>query len=250
MTSTLGCDVAFYQDNDDTFQQINFIKMRDAGARFVIVRAGQNISRDPDWRYNWGEAAAAGLLRGAYWVHDYRKPILPQAQAFVDLLRSYPVEVPEWWDLEYVEKWGERPKRINLLPALHDALICLKESALKKPVLYTNLDMILNILSPVPEWLLEFDLAIALPNADKPLTGPWKDWRFWQYTWKGNGPMFGVESKSIDLDWFNGSYEDLLRYCGLAVEEPETVSLAEWATRADAWMRANGYKGPRPGGVV
>ena len=35
---------------------------------------------------------------------------------------------------------------------------------------------------------------------------PWEkgEWLFWQYTEAGDGELYGVESKGIDLNYFNG----------------------------------------------
>ena len=41
---------------------------------------------------------------------------------------------------------------------------------------------------------------------------PWTVWKFWQYTDKGNGAMYGVESAQIDLDWYNGTEAELLAW--------------------------------------
>ena len=42
MTNVLGPDVSFYQDDPQTPQGIDFIKMR-AHVGYVIIRAGQNL---------------------------------------------------------------------------------------------------------------------------------------------------------------------------------------------------------------
>jgi hypothetical protein len=39
----------------------------------------------------------------------------------------------------------------------------------------------------------------------------WDEWTFWQYSDHGQVP--GIDA-ATDLDWFNGSYEDLLAYAG------------------------------------
>lgn len=51
MANIIGTDVSFYQDDPQTPQGINFPKMRQA-AEFVIVRAGQNLWVDPDFKLN------------------------------------------------------------------------------------------------------------------------------------------------------------------------------------------------------
>ena len=72
MTFVLGPDVSFHQDDNGTAQQIDFAKMRAAGAGFVIIRVGQNSWVDPDFRRNYQAAKDAGLPRGCYWFYDSR----------------------------------------------------------------------------------------------------------------------------------------------------------------------------------
>ena len=53
---TIGLDVSFWQDYNGTPQQIDFNKAYDNGARFVIVRASQDVVTDSDFNYNWHES--------------------------------------------------------------------------------------------------------------------------------------------------------------------------------------------------
>ena len=80
MANIIGPDVSFYQDDPETPQGINFVKMRQA-TDFVIVRAGQNLWIDPDFKYNYREAKQAGLYRGSYWFYDSRAN--PKRQAML-----------------------------------------------------------------------------------------------------------------------------------------------------------------------
>lgn len=44
-----------------------------------------------------------------------------------------------------------------------------------------------------------------------PLIPPiWQDWTYWQFTDDGDGTLFGVESREIDLNYFNGSEAEFL----------------------------------------
>lgn len=55
-----------------------------------------------------------------------------------------------------------------------------------------------------PSYLTKVDLWVAHWNRQAPTVPlPWEDWLIWQYTVaRGQGPVYGVESQDIDLDWF------------------------------------------------
>ena len=66
-----------------------------------------------------------------------------------------------------------------------------------------------------PLWIAHYT------SADQPIVPkPWEDWLFWQYSAKGNGPKYGAESKSIDLNWFNGDLADLFALAGQGEIDP------------------------------
>jgi hypothetical protein len=52
MANVIGPDVSFYQDDPQTPQGIDFVKMRRAGAGYIIIRAGQNLWGDRDFKAN------------------------------------------------------------------------------------------------------------------------------------------------------------------------------------------------------
>ena len=54
MANVIGPDVSFYQDDPETPQGIDFKKMA-ITAGYVIIRAGQNIWVDSDFKANWRE---------------------------------------------------------------------------------------------------------------------------------------------------------------------------------------------------
>ena len=79
MRKIIGPDVSFYQDSPTTPQGIDFIRMNQA-ADFVIIRAGQNLWPDSDFKENWQRAKQAGLPRGSYWFYDSRADPKQQAE--------------------------------------------------------------------------------------------------------------------------------------------------------------------------
>lgn len=66
-----GPDVSFYQDDKDTPKPINFQEMVEGGARFVIIRAGQNLWEDRVFDVSWRNSKGK-LPRGSYWFYDSR----------------------------------------------------------------------------------------------------------------------------------------------------------------------------------
>jgi GH25 family lysozyme M1 (1,4-beta-N-acetylmuramidase) len=79
MATIIGPDVSFYQDDPETPQGIDFAKMRTA-SEYVIIRAGQNLWVDRDFKANWRESKAAGFPRGSYWFYDSRADPKKQAE--------------------------------------------------------------------------------------------------------------------------------------------------------------------------
>lgn len=103
----------------------------------------------------------------------------------------------------------------------------------KKVLLYTNPNIYEQaqvLISPAD--LAIFDLWIAqywfLPSPHKDpgmsrLQRHPGDWRFYQYTAKGDGARYGVRSASIDLDVFNGTAAELKKWAKVDQPAPTPV---------------------------
>lgn len=239
----MGCDVSFWQDDNGTARGIDFEKMKAAGAKFVFIRAGQDAMKDPDFEYNWREARKAGLLRGAYFFFDYRHSAVQQARFFASLLAVDRGELPPVLDLEYRQIWG-MPLRSNLLPAIQTFFATLEAETLRPTMFYTNPDMLLNILKPIPDWLFTgHPLWVAHYRVSEPRHDGWPTWTIWQHTDRGDGARFGVESRQIDMDWFNGSEAALYAFAG----QQQPAPVLGWPDALYEWARSMGYNGPGPG---
>ncbi len=203
-----GADVSFYQDSNTTPQQIDFSKMVDQGASFVIVRAGQNLWVDPDFAYNWSHADA--LPRGAYWFYDDR--VSPEQQA--DLCCSLFTDRPElevWLDLEKdyggayagYQNWKRFIERFRKnLPDV-------------KIGIYTGYYYISGKI-PLAEfaYFAQFPLWIAWYTTDPSVVkipAPWTSCLYWQWGTPAWGIAWGCESVEIDMNKFNGTLEDFQR---------------------------------------
>ena len=211
MAYLIGPDVSFYQDDNETPQGIDFLKMRKS-AGYVIIRAGQNTWVDSDFKVNWREAKLAGLPRGSYWFYDSRTEPKTQAELWVAQFGGDFGELPLFADFEedYQGPYKGWKNWYTFLERLKQ-LIGTKEICIYTAYYYwrdnapnsTTQAANLNYFKQYPLWIANY-------GATEPMIPlPWKngEWLFWQYTETGDGALFGVESKGIDLNYFNGDVE-------------------------------------------
>ncbi len=208
MINVIGPDVSFYQDDPDTSRQIDFVVMEQAGAGYVIIRAGQNLWVDPDFAFNWQKARDAGLPRGSYWFYDSRAEPKRQAELWVNQFGNDFGELPLFADFEERyegiykgwQNWKIFLNRLReLLPASKEIGIY---TAYYYWVDYGKVPLTeMDYFHQYPLWIANYT------TGGQPLIpAPWKSWEwlFWQFTDKGDGKRWGVESAGIDLNYFNG----------------------------------------------
>jgi GH25 family lysozyme M1 (1,4-beta-N-acetylmuramidase)/uncharacterized protein YraI len=208
MRRIIGPDVSFYQDSPATPQGINFVRMNQA-SDFVIIRAGQHLGADSDFRVNWRDAKAAGLPRGSYWFYDSRADPRQQADLWFSLLDGDLGELPLFADLEESYNgpytgwayWKQFLDRIK-------SLVGRKEVGIYTAFYYwqsnapnpTTQPQELEYFHRYPLWIANY--GVSEPMVPKPWSA--NEWLFWQYTASGDGLYYGVESLEIDLNYFNG----------------------------------------------
>ena len=217
---TKGFDISKWQDNNSTAQQIDFVKAYNNGIRFVMIKSSQALYQDEDILYNWKSSKAAGVLRTAYHFLDWVADPVQQARYAWSLIKADPPELPPMLDYEY---WGT-------VPANSEDLMWawLQEMELlcgRPPLIYTGAYFWKAQANQDPKWK-KYPLVIASYSTQGYMElnvdnmTPWDAWTFWQFTSKGSGPTYGAESANIDLDYFNGSYSDLLTFAGFTVPQP------------------------------
>lgn len=215
-TSVIGPDVSFYQED------IAFSQMKAAGAKFVIVRAGQNNWPDTRFTSNWSAAKAAGIPRGSYWYYDSRYPPEKQAELWVNMMGGDRGELPMWADLE--ESYGggyAGPYNWRAFIERVRALAPGKEIGVYTAYGYWSA----NCPTAERAYFAQYPLWVANYGVTSPRLPPgWSDWLFWQFTSTGNGPLYGVSSKGIDLNYFNGDLASFnARYGGGNGTQPPPV---------------------------
>ncbi len=200
MDRALGCDVSHWQGD------VNFDDMRAAGACFVILKASQANWTDRRFAENYQAAKQAGLLVGMYHYLDWSMPAAQQARYFAALVKDYPP------DLEPVIDFEERknaPSRQMAAVALNVFVETIEMLTGKVCMIYTSPGYWNEYGNPLEVWK-KYPLWIAHYGVAKPtVPKPWDNWLFWQYTERGNGKQYGVSSKQIDLNWFNGTAKQL-----------------------------------------
>ena len=224
---TLGLDVSFYQDYNGTPQQIDFEKAKANGAKFVIIRASQGLTTDPDLEYNMINAKKAGLITDMYHFWDYRISSSKQAIHFAELCSQYKPDMPPVLDFEKHRDWP-LPYYASTLAGIKLFTETFKDAYGKAMMFYTNPNTIKYHFgyNRIPEWLLALDLWIAqYPPVGSDLSEiepdfyPWATYKFWQWTDREDGLAFGMESKQVDANYFNGSEDDLREYANMGEEE-------------------------------
>lgn len=220
MANAIGPDVSFYQDDPQTPQGINFIKMRES-AYYVIVRAGQNLWGDRDFKVNWREAKAAGLPRGSYWFYDSRIDPKIQAEKWVSMFDGGDFgELPMWGDFEDVYNGPFKGWKhwYNFLERVKELIPTGKEIGVYTGYYYWRENTAgvgipnasLNYFKQYPLWIANYGAASPL------IPQPWDTWTLWQFTDNGDGTAYGVESLNIDLNYFNGDVNALRQRFGLS----------------------------------
>jgi len=211
MANVIGPDVSFYEDDPETPQGINYVKML-ASAGYVIVRAGQNLWVDSDFKINWREAKLAGMPRGSYWFYDSRVEPKRQAELWVQQFGNDFGELPLFADFEEAYKgpyagwknWYAFLERLKQLVngkeiGIYTAYYYWRDNAPNATTQTANLEYF----HQYPLWIAHY----SVPEPMIPL--PWKkgEWLFWQYTEAGDGKLYGTESNGVDLNYFNGDLD-------------------------------------------
>lgn len=189
-----GIDVSHYQG------EIDWPTLKASGqVEFAFIKATDGSHGvDPSFYRNANQAKSAGVLHGFY--HFMRPDDVPgqiaNARKVVtdEALESQPLML----DVEVA----------TITLAQVEAFL----TAIPQAILYTDRSWIgANVVGPlgtrptslwtVPLWLAEY--GVTNPN----LT-PWPSWTFWQY---GTGRVPGIQTL-VDLDWFNGTQDDLQNF--------------------------------------
>lgn len=197
-----GIDVSHYQGIIDWEQLRNSATIAGHPLSFVFVKAteGGDVV-DPRFAQNFQEARKYGILRGAYHFYRTSSPAKQQAELFISHVQLEEGDLPPVLDVEV------KPEGISsedFRQGILEWLARVEEHYGVKPVLYTYHSFRLQYMNdPVfnlyPYWIAHYYVDSVRYSGK---------WAFWQYSDRGELP--GIKGQ-VDLDIFNGSYEDLQR---------------------------------------
>ena len=213
----LGCDVSHWQG------EIDFAKMYAAGARFVFLKASQAAWTDRRFVQNYNAARQTPLLVGMYHYLDWTKPAIEQARYFASLVKEYPPDLPPVLDYECRTNTPMREKAAGEAKAF---VMEVQRYTSIQVMLYTSRGYWNEYGSDdrfwvdVPLWFAYYtNLPVVITDLIPPR--PFRAIEFWHFTERGDGALYGVQSKQIDLNYYNGTEQDLLNRYGKPVEQPD-----------------------------
>jgi len=194
-----GIDVSRFQAG------LSFAAARAAGASFAFVRASTGAEADPVFVEHVTRGRGE-LLLGAYHALQPGIQAERQAEAFYVALcgaDGFRLPLPPVLD---VEKAGIDE---GLVLGFLEALNRLWD---RQPVIYTSRSKWHALVGRSAAWAGEYPLWVAHWRVERPaLPSPWTEWLFWQYDVE-EVPFW---PRKVDVNWFNGTAEELEAWCGL-----------------------------------
>lgn len=197
----IGTDISAWQSDSTTTKIVDFKKMADAGAKFSFFRAQFGLAKDRNFD-EYVKNSKGLIKRGAYFFPIVAYNLEQQANQFCDIVAGLDLELPPVID---IENYNGVPSASSI-----KSMINIVESRLnRKPIIYTGYYVWRdNVAGSSDPYFAKYPLWIATYGAKPMVPSPWTNWDFWQYTDKGDGYLFGVESANIDMDNFNGTEQD------------------------------------------
>lgn len=198
-----GIDVSQYQGN------IDFNKVKAAGKKFVLIRAGYGRylhQKDPYFEQNYNKAKAAGLDVGAYW-YSYAKTVSEakqEAEICMQVIKGKQFEYPIYFDFEEQSQFA-------LGKAVCSELIKTFCNALEAGGYWAGIYIYRAALQNYVTTEVANRYAVAVAEYGNKLnySGPYG---VWQYS--GSGYCNGI-SGQVDLDYAYVDYPKLIKAKGL-----------------------------------
>lgn len=195
-----GCDISYYQGD------VDFTAMKKAGIKAVIIRAGYGTTIDKRFVSYINAAIRAGIAIGVYWfIYAVNTAgAINNAKKCLEIIEPYRqyIDLGVWSDWEY-----DSDKRAGVLSAavrssIVDLFNCTVEEAGYEAGIYSNQDYIQSgkfqawLVAKYPLWFAKYSSGISSYGSTGKNGRPY----MWQYSSSGNGRLYGVSSKALDMD--------------------------------------------------
>ncbi|MBN2048662.1 MAG: hypothetical protein JW750_12525 [Anaerolineaceae bacterium] len=243
-----GIDVSRYQGLIDW----DVIADHDPKVEFVGIRAAISWGyQDPWFKRNWQEAKRVGIPRCAYQVLYPKQNPERQMDHFLTVVGDDLGELPLVLDVELDH--DATPNQLR--SALYRCLLYLEQKTGKKPIVYSRasfIDYYVTGTGGIIPWLNNYDwwLAQYLASGDEHPGPPalpkgvTRDKVIIHQT-ADRGKPFGVQSKALDYDRWQGTLASFYQYIGLQPTPPTPpggpLTLEERVERLEKLAREHGW---------
>lgn len=194
-----GIDVSRYQKEID-WETLKNAKLDGAPVSFVFIKAteGSDII-DKYYNYNFYNARRNRIIRGAYHYFTTKSSAIEQAKFFCRTVQLEKGDLPPVLDIETIGNYNKE----RLQSETQIWLDYVERYFGVKPIIYSSHKFITdyldsNLFKTYPCWIAHYYVDSLKYNGK---------WTFWQHS--DVGKVEGVDG-FVDVNVFNGSYEDLL----------------------------------------
>jgi lysozyme len=196
--SVQGVDVSWHQG------AIDWRALAADDISFAYIKASEGADHiDPRFAFNWREAGAAGLHRGAYHFFTLCQPGARQAANFIAVVPREAGALPPALDLEHMGPCRQGPTMPDVITEARIFLDALEAHYGVRPIIYTTRkfhDAHLRELTGERFWLR----SIAIPPNYRE-----RDWIIWQHH---NGARRRGVQGPVDLNAFRGDASALAAF--------------------------------------
>lgn len=198
-----GVDVSEYQG------EIDWEVLAEQDIQFAFIKATEGSGYvDPQFSYNWENAAKTELRIGAYHFFSFDSSGETQAELFMQTVEPVEHMLPPVVDVEYYGDYKENPPdKETMKRELSTMLKALETAYDEKPILYVAEDTFW-VTTAFPEYAYwQRSVYSEPPGGDKGRT-----WTFWQYSNRLRLEGYDGEERYIDGNVFVGSEEEFAAY--------------------------------------
>ncbi len=202
-----GVDVSSYQG------KIDWQILSKENIDFAFIKATEGSSHtDKYFQSNFKDALETNLKIGAYHFFSFDSSGATQADNFISNVPAVSGMLPPVVDVEfYADKNKNPPTKEAIDKELKILLNKLEDYYGIKPIIYTTEEVYeLYVANTYDDYDLWIRNVITKPNSEI------RQWKFWQYTNREVLNGYIGDEKYIDMNVFNGTYEDFKNYPTIA----------------------------------
>ena len=203
-----GVDVSSYQG------EIEWETLAGQGIQFAFIKATEGSTfQDRYFKANAAGAAETNLRIGAYHFFSLESPGAEQALNFIEIVDKASDMLPPVVDFEVN---SEAYSRADIQSELSILLAKLEEHYNMKPIIYVTEKSYKLYISGNYH---DYDIWVRNVTG-KPRLCDGREWAFWQYTNRERLHGYHGEERFIDMNVFNGTYDQFMLYGNQPASEP------------------------------